>query len=122
MSSEASSAASRRLLHMTIDEIAAKTPERVWGSIPRSANLSDGYRDISYVTFANAINRLAWFLQSKLGKSSMFETVAYIGKSSGWLHQFYPAQRSAGLPDMRYHIMCMAAAKTGYQASTPCNR
>jgi hypothetical protein len=80
ISFEAASVRGRRLLHVTIDEISAKTPERIWGSIPRSADLSDGYRDISYRTFSNAINRLSWFLESKLGKSATFEAVTYIGK------------------------------------------
>jgi hypothetical protein len=80
ISSEAALVAGRRLLHVTIDEISAKTPQRIWGSIPRSADLSDGYRDISYRTFANAINRLSWFLELKVGKSATFETVTYVGK------------------------------------------
>ena len=80
MSREASSMAGRRLLHVTIDEIVAKTPERIWGSIPRSTTISDGYRDVSYATFANAINRLSWFFESALGKSITFEAVAYIGE------------------------------------------
>jgi len=87
-----------RLLPVTIDYIAETDPGRVWASIPVSSKLSDGYRDIKYQTFANAIDQAAWFLESTFGRSSDFETVAYIGKS-----------------DMRYHILSMAAAKTGYQ-------
>jgi hypothetical protein len=85
----------QRLLHVTIDRIAAETPDRAWASIPRSNNLSDGYRDVSFAEFANAINRLSWFLESHLGPDRpKFKTLAYMG-----------------LPDMRYHIMSMAAAK-----------
>lgn len=80
MTCETSSMVGRRLLHVTIDNIAIKTPERIWGSIPMSATLSDGYRDVSYGTFANAINRLSWFLETELGKSTSFEAVAYIGE------------------------------------------
>ncbi|OQV06585.1 hypothetical protein CLAIMM_11132 [Cladophialophora immunda] len=48
--------------------------------------------------FANAINRAAWFIESTFGHSADSPTLAYVGKS-----------------DMRYHILAMAAAKTGYQ-------
>jgi hypothetical protein len=86
---------------VTIDQIAAETPDRAWGSIPRSNNLSDGYRDVTFSEFANAINRLSWFLESHLGQDRpKFKTVAYMG-----------------LPDMRYHIMSMAAAKTECKVS-----
>ncbi len=96
MSSEASLAVGQRLLHVTIDEIAAKTPERSWGSIPRSANLSDGYRDISYATLANAINRLSWFLESEISQSTAFEAVAYIGELS--IRQVNPPSSSQCRP------------------------
>ena len=90
-----------RLLHVTIDEIAEETPDRTWASIPKSNNLSEGYRDVSFAMFANAINRLSWFLKSNLGPGlTRFRTVAYIG-----------------LPDMRYHVMSMAAAKTQLKVS-----
>jgi hypothetical protein len=70
----------QRLLHVTIDKIAAETPDRIWAFIPKSNNLSDGYRDVSFATFANAINRLSWFLKSNLGPDlGRFKTVGYIG-------------------------------------------
>ena len=78
-SSTSSDAIGHRLLHVTIDEIAVNSPDRIWAAIPKSTTLSDGYRDISFAAFANAINRLAWFLESKLGRSKSFEAVAYIG-------------------------------------------
>lgn len=87
-----------RLLPVVIDEIAETDPDRAWASIPISTKLSDGYQDISFRRFANAINRAAWFLETTFGWSNNGDTFAYIGKS-----------------DMRYHILSMAAAKTGYQ-------
>ncbi|KAJ9609951.1 hypothetical protein H2200_006281 [Cladophialophora chaetospira] len=88
----------RRLLPISIDEIAQSDPERAWASIPLSSDLSVGYRDVSFRTFARAINRAAWFLETTFGRPAASVTIAYIGKS-----------------DMRYHILSMAAAKTGYQ-------
>ena len=78
-SSSLPSAAGQRLLHLTVDEIAVNSPGRIWAAIPRSTTLSDGYRDISFAALANAINRLSWFLESRIGRSKSFETVAYLG-------------------------------------------
>ena len=78
-SSSSPSAAGHRLLHVTIDQIAVESPGRIWAAIPRSTTLLDGYRDISFAALASAINRLSWFLESKMGHSKSFEAVAYIG-------------------------------------------
>ncbi|KIW91309.1 uncharacterized protein Z519_08205 [Cladophialophora bantiana CBS 173.52] len=88
----------RRLFPVAIDEIAENDPARTWASIPLSSTLSHGYRDISFRAFANAINRAARFIRTTFGSAAHFPTLAYVGKS-----------------DMRYHILSMAAAKTGYQ-------
>ncbi|EXJ71523.1 uncharacterized protein A1O5_05331 [Cladophialophora psammophila CBS 110553] len=88
----------RRLFPVAIDEIAENDPARTWASIPLSSTLSHGYRDISFRAFANAINRAACFIKTTFGPAAHFPTLAYVGKS-----------------DMRYHILSMAAAKTGYQ-------
>ncbi len=89
----------RRLLPVLIDEIATENPDRAAFSIPRTdADLFQGYVDITYATFANAINQLAWLIESRLGRSERFDAIAYLGA-----------------PDMRYHCMQMAVAKTGYK-------
>ena len=98
MATNSDSIPGRRLFPVMIDNIAESDPDKAWASIPVSSTLSDGYRDVSFKSFANAINRAAWFLESSFGRSANFTTVAYIGK-----------------PDMRYHVFSMAAAKTGYQ-------
>lgn len=80
MAASAPADVGQRLLHVTIDKIAAETPDRTWASIPKSTNLSDGYRDVSFAMFANAINCFSWFLKSNLGPDlGGFKTVAYIG-------------------------------------------
>ncbi|KIX95422.1 uncharacterized protein Z520_08939 [Fonsecaea multimorphosa CBS 102226] len=88
----------RRLFPVAIDDIAQSDPTRTLASIPLSSDLSHGYRDVSFLSFANAVNRAAWFIETTFGRSANSPTLAYIGKS-----------------DMRYHILAMAAAKTGYQ-------
>ena len=88
----------RRLLPVVIDEVAKSNPDQAWAAIPVSSKLSDEYRDVSFRSFANAINRAAWFLEHTFGRAIESKTFAYVGKS-----------------DMRYHVLSMAAAKTGYQ-------
>ncbi|KAI0467629.1 hypothetical protein F4859DRAFT_228571 [Xylaria cf. heliscus] len=89
----------RRLLPVEIDELARNDPQRPWASIPFDDNdLSRGYGDISYEALANAINKLAWIIDSAIGQSTTFEAFAYLGIS-----------------DLRYHMIQMAACKTGHQ-------
>lgn len=86
----------RRLVPVIIDEAARDTPTRVYASIPRSQDLSDGFEDITYKRFANAINRAAVWLDSALegrGKTGVF---AYTGPK-----------------DLRYTILTVAAVKSG---------
>ncbi|KAI9836987.1 MAG: hypothetical protein M1819_000636 [Sarea resinae] len=89
----------KRLVPRVVDEVATQHPHRAYASIPKSSNLQDGYRDISYAVFANAINRVAWWLDSTLGKgTSGLPTITYLGP-----------------PDLRYFVLAIAAAKVGYK-------
>ena len=90
----------KRLLPSLIDEIAAGEPDKPWVSLPKTQSLEDGFRDLSYQCLANAINRLAWWLETTMGKSQDHETLAYLGP-----------------PDVRYYVVCMVAAKVGYKVS-----
>ncbi|KAI9707979.1 MAG: hypothetical protein M1820_004398 [Bogoriella megaspora] len=90
----------QRLLPTTIDTIARETPDRICMSLPRTSNLADdGFEDITFARFANAINRLTWWMEGSFGKAEGFETVAYIGRS-----------------DARYLVLGVAAAKGGWKA------
>lgn len=90
----------QRLLPVTIDDIAREEPSRVWAMLPSRQRGQDEYQSITYSILANAINRMCWFMEDTLGKagSGQFPTVCYIGKA-----------------DMRYQVMEMAAAKTGFK-------
>ena len=88
----------RRLIPHLIDERAQNGWEQPFTSIPRSSDPSDGFRDISYRQFANAINHCARWMQQNLAKSSDSNTIAYTGPS-----------------DIRYGILTIAAIKTGYK-------
>ena len=86
-----------RLIASMIDYYAAEEPDRIYASIPRTEDLSDGLHDITYRQFGNAINRASWWLDLELGEcKGSFDTFAYIGPK-----------------DLRYPILAVAAAKVG---------
>lgn len=87
-----------RFIPSLIDEIARDDPTRAWASVPKDENdLTKGFVDINYRQFATAINKAAWFLESRLAKpTGSLETIAY-----------------AGPKDLRYPVIAVAAAKLG---------
>ncbi|KAL1850999.1 hypothetical protein Daus18300_012733 [Diaporthe australafricana] len=97
----------KKLLPVAIDEIASKEPHRTWASLPVDDwDLAQGFEDVSFAALANAINKVAHAIEAAFGRSSTFETFAYLG-----------------VPDVRYHLVQMAAIKTGYKVllSSPLN-
>ncbi|KAI2629465.1 acetyl-CoA synthetase-like protein [Xylaria nigripes] len=88
-----------RMMPVVIDEFARNEPHRAYASIPRrDEDLSLGYEDITYEVLANAINKLAWIIDSALGKpTTPFESMTYLGAH-----------------DLRYYMIQMAACKTGH--------
>ncbi len=86
-----------RLLVTEIDRLATD-PLRVWASVPvDDGDLSKGFHDVTYASFANAINRTAsWLSQHLPPPKQPFETVAYSGST-----------------DICYPILTLAVAKIG---------
>ena len=84
-----------------IDAIAAETPERPFLSIPNEDHKYSSWRDISYGSFARAVDRCAWWLKEKLGESQSFETLSYIGPQ-----------------DATCLIFLLASVKTGHNVGT----
>ena len=93
-------AINQRLIPQVADEIARANPDRVYASVPYSADLSQGFRDVTFAELVNAVNYLAWWLDGRLGRSKTFETISYMGPS-----------------DLRYTIIFLAAVKCGYTVS-----
>ena len=93
----------RRLLHQVLDEISKSTPKRLYATVPRSTNLSEGFRDVTFEDMARCSDYLAFWLQAKFGRSSNFETLCYIG-----------------IPDLRSAAIFLAAVKCGYKVSVCC--
>ena len=69
----------KRLLPTWIDEVGRRTPEKSWALIPQSSDLKDGFREYHYRHLVAAIDELAWWIESIIGRSTSFETVAYMG-------------------------------------------
>ena len=88
----------KRLLPIVADELARTNPQRVHASIAVSADLSDGFRDVTISQMVNGANQMAWKTLELFGDSISFETVSYLGVS-----------------DLRYSIMVIAMMKCGYK-------
>jgi acyl-CoA synthetase (AMP-forming)/AMP-acid ligase II len=89
----------QQLIPTIIDRHDVNDPRKVWVSIPHdNDNLHQGFRDITYRQFRNAVDKASYWLDSKLGASTKgsFATFAYYGPR-----------------DLRYAILLVAAMKTG---------
>jgi len=95
----------QRLMPVVIDELSEKQPEKIFAIIPRTLDLDDGFVNVTYRDFANAINRMAEWLEEKMGRSSSFETLAYMGPF-----------------DLGYFVMLLAACKVGFKVSNAMKR
>ena len=69
----------KRLLPTWIDQVGRTTPEKPWALMPHSSHLEDGFREHQYRHLVAAIDSLAWWIESTIGRSTTFETVAYMG-------------------------------------------
>lgn len=69
----------KRLVVNIVDEMGRDEPDRVVYQLPLTRNVAEGFRDITALELANAVNRTAWWLESKVGQGSSFPTVGYIG-------------------------------------------
>ncbi|KAM0482540.1 hypothetical protein ACHAPX_003059 [Trichoderma viride] len=84
----------KRLIPVEIDKIARDEPDRVLFYLPRNNQPSQGYDVVTTSIFANAINRLCWWLQSEVGAEP--KTIGYVGQN-----------------DIRYLLLVVAATKLG---------
>ena len=75
-----------RLIPSFVDELAHTRPDQLFALVPKCPRYGDGLIDVTIKAFARAINRTATWMESKIGRSDNFETVAYIGPS-----KYYPA-------------------------------
>ena len=88
----------RRLIPQIIDAYAEHEPDRIWGTQARSDDISEGFSNITFKQLAQCVDALAWFIHERIGRSSTFEAISYIGSA-----------------DLRYCMFAWAAVKCGYQ-------
>ena len=85
-----------RLIPNAIDELARTQPDKVFASIPLTTDIADGFKDVTYLEYANAIDRAAMWLENNLGNGCHGEPIGYLAPS-----------------DLRYVILTIAAVKVG---------
>ncbi|KAJ3579990.1 hypothetical protein NPX13_g582 [Xylaria arbuscula] len=87
----------RRLIPQIMDSLAAAGPSRTVYSLAMSSGNSLTYRHVTARTFAQAVDKTAWWLQSQAGKPESIQTVGYIGPH-----------------DLRHVLLTYACVKAGY--------
>lgn len=94
----------KRLMISIIEEHALSNPHKVFISIPAGNRVTDGQQDISFGTFARAVDRCAWWIERTLGGRGVdFPPIATY---------MYPM-------DFRHVILIFGAVKAGYRVSSP---
>ena len=93
--SEATGTYTPKLLVNAIEEKAKWVPNDTFMRYPGSDWETKGYETISWVQYADAINKVTYWLDEKLGQATGNDTIAYFGPN-----------------DPRYANMIPAAVKT----------
>ena len=65
----------------TLEEKARSKPEQTFCLLPRSADLQDGFSEVTYKQIQTAVDYTTHWLQNNFGPFSPNETVAYMGLS-----------------------------------------
>ena len=69
----------RRLLPQIVDDVASGSPERIVYSIVNSPDNAHDTEHITASTFARAVDKTAWWLNSLVGAQTSVLPVGYIG-------------------------------------------
>ena len=70
-----------RLIPTLVDDYARNEPDYVFALVPKTSDFADGLTEITISAFARAVDEVASRIDSKIGKSTNFDTIAYIGPS-----------------------------------------
>lgn len=93
------------LLPNTLFKLAAQYPDLTYSEYPRSKDVADGYRKITYKEVANAVHAVAWWIEQNVGKPVVddgSETLVYMGPS-----------------DLRYTVLVLGSVMVGYKVRSP---
>ncbi|GAB7340920.1 hypothetical protein MBLNU457_7271t1 [Dothideomycetes sp. NU457] len=96
----------RTLLNTVVEERASQTPHKTYAYVPKTEDIEDGFREMSYHELHNAVMKMAHWLDTKLGKLPQTresrECIAYIGPN-----------------DLRYSFLLLAADRTNRKLLIP---
>jgi hypothetical protein len=87
-----------RLLHQTLDHLSKVSPNRLYASIPKTSDLAEGFRDITFQDMARCSDFVATLIEANIGRSTSFKTACFIG-----------------IPDLRSVAVFFGAVKCGYK-------
>ena len=92
----------RRTLPQALDDLASLPSDRLYASIPKDRDLSEGFLDVSCRDMARCVNFMADWIAGHVGVSTDFATLAYVG-----------------IPDLRSAAVFLGAVKCGYKVRQP---
>jgi hypothetical protein len=87
---------------VVVDQIANLQPDLLYASVPLTANICDGFKGVTFLDIATATNYVASWIDRTHGRSTNFDTIAYMG-----------------IGDLRYVVVFLAAVKCGYKVRFP---
>jgi acyl-CoA synthetase (AMP-forming)/AMP-acid ligase II len=90
-------------LPAVLDHIAANDPQRTFISVPKSSDLSQGFRDIDYGTWGKAVDKYAHWLGTQIEGDSKAEVILYFGPL-----------------DIRYLLVILGTPKAGHIVGCSC--
>ena len=93
-----------RLLPSLVDCLAITQPETTFITILNGTAVEDGFRNVSYREFAQAVNHCCWKIENELEKRPRQPTEV-------------PVIGYMGAQDATYLILILACNKTGYTVS-----
>lgn len=90
----------KQLVCQILDETADSKPDQLFCVHPISSNISQGWRKVTMLDLAGAVNYSAWWIDRTIGQGSASEPLAYMGAR-----------------DLRYATFALACMKTGHSVS-----
>ncbi|KAI9705388.1 MAG: hypothetical protein M1820_005218 [Bogoriella megaspora] len=68
-----------RSLAETLSNLAISEPSRIYAAVPKTNDLNDGFLDVTFSDMERMANALTGWIEDTWGRSSSFETIAYVG-------------------------------------------
>ena len=104
-----------RLIPTLVDEYARTDPDYVYALIPKTTDFKDGLKEITIGAFARAVDEVASRIDSRIGKCTTFDTIAYIGPSQSKLPWNVIAMKLTPSSGSQIFCYCTRCGKNGLQ-------